>query len=131
MAHHPCGRVPSVPGLVDPEEVDVQVEVGRQVPRRHPREAPQAALELGAQVVHVGPVCLTLVAAVPGQRVVRPLRSWIGSDPGNIQLPVAFLARAELGFPWPRTTATEFLWTSIATQAQGFSRDRSRLCTCS
>ena len=83
MAHHPCGRVPSVPGLVDPEEVDVQVEVGRQVPRRHPREAPQAALELGAQVVHVGPVCLTLVAAVPGQHVVRPLRVVDWQRPGQ------------------------------------------------
>lgn len=28
VAHHPCSRVPSVPGLVDPEEVDVPVEVG-------------------------------------------------------------------------------------------------------
>ena len=95
MAHHPCGRVPSVPGLVDPEEVDVQVEVGRQVPRWHPREAPQAALEPGAQVVHclhslqadrvvhVGPVCLTLVAAVPGQRVVRPLRVVDWQRPGQ------------------------------------------------
>lgn len=95
MAHHPCGRVPSVPGLVDPEEVDVQVEVGRQVPRWHPREAPQAALEPGAQVVHclhplqadrvvhVGPVCLTLVAAVPGQRVVRLLKVVDGQRPGQ------------------------------------------------
>lgn len=32
MAHHPFGRVPSVPSLVDPEEVDVPVKVGRQVP---------------------------------------------------------------------------------------------------
>lgn len=32
MAHHPFGRVPSVPGLVDPEGVDVPVEVGLQIP---------------------------------------------------------------------------------------------------
>lgn len=57
MAHHPFGRVPSVPGLVDPEEVDVPVEVGPQVPRQHPREAPKVALEPRAQVVrHLHPL---------------------------------------------------------------------------
>lgn len=95
MAHHPFGRAPSVPGLVDPEEVDVPVEVGLRVPRRHSREAPKVALEPRAQVVrhlhplqvdrvvHVGPVCLTLVAAVPGQRVVRPLRVVDWQRPGQ------------------------------------------------
>lgn len=85
MAHHPCGRVPSVPGLVDPEKVDAPVEVGLQVPGRHPLKSPQVALELGAQVVHhlhplqvdrvfdVGPVRLALEPAVPDQSVVRPL----------------------------------------------------------
>ena len=86
MAHHPCSRVPSVPGLVDPEEVDVPVEVGPQVPGRHPREAPQVALQPGARVVHhlhplqidravrIGPVRLALEPAGPDQRVVDPAR---------------------------------------------------------
>lgn len=57
MAHRPFGRVPSVPGLVDPEGVDVPVELGLQVPRRHPREAPKVALEPRAQVVrHLHPL---------------------------------------------------------------------------
>lgn len=46
MAHHPCGRVPSVPGLVD-----VPVEVGLHVHGRHPREAPSVALKPRAQFV--------------------------------------------------------------------------------
>lgn len=85
MAHHPCGRVPSVPGLFDTEEVDVPVEVGLQVPRRHSREAPQVALEPGAQVVHhlhplqvdqvahIGPMRLALEPALPVQHAVVPL----------------------------------------------------------
>ena len=88
MAHHPCGRVPSVPGLAD-----VPVEVGLQVPERHPREAPKVALEPRAQVVrhlhplqvdrvvHVGPVCLALDPAVPDQRVVRILQVVHGQRP--------------------------------------------------
>lgn len=84
MAHHPCSRVPSIPGLVDPEEVDVPVEVGLQVSGRHPLESPRIALEPGAQVVHhlhllqvvrvvdVGPVRLALEPAVSNQRVARP-----------------------------------------------------------
>lgn len=57
MTHHPFGRVPSVPGLIDPEELDVPVEVGLQVPRRHSREAPKVALEPRAQVVrHLHPL---------------------------------------------------------------------------
>ena len=90
MAHHPCGLVPSVPGLVD-----VPVEVGLQVPGRHPREAPKVALEPRAQVVrhlhplqvdrvvHVGPVCLALEPAVPNQRVVRLLKVVDGQRPGQ------------------------------------------------
>lgn len=85
MAHHPCGRAPSVPGLVGPEEVDVPVEIGLQVPRRHPREASEVALEPGTQVVHhlhplqvdrvvdVCPVRLALEPAVPDQHAVGPL----------------------------------------------------------
>ena len=84
MAHHPCSRVPSIPGLVDPEQVDVPVEVGLQVSGRHPLESPRIALEPGAQVVHhlhllqvvrvvdVGPVRLALEPAVSNQRVARP-----------------------------------------------------------
>lgn len=52
IACHPCGRLPSVALLVDPEEVDVPVEVGLQVPVRHPREPSQVALGPGAQTVH-------------------------------------------------------------------------------
>lgn len=52
MAHHPCSRVPSVARPVDPEKVDVSVEIRLQVPRRHPREAPKVALEPGTRVVH-------------------------------------------------------------------------------
>lgn len=95
MAHHPFGRVPCVPGLVDPEEVDVPVEVGLQVPRRHSRKAPKIALEPRARVVrhlhplqvdrvvHVGPVCLALEPAVPDQRVVRLLKFVDGQRPGQ------------------------------------------------
>lgn len=121
MAHHPFGRVPSVPGLVDPEEVDVQVEVGRQVPRRLPREAPQATLELGAQVVHclhplqidrvvrVGPVCLALEPAVPDQRVVRLLQVVDGQRPRCHSAGYGPLIRAELSFPSPQATVSEFI----------------------
>ena len=84
MAHHPCSRVPSFPGLVDPEEVDVPVEVGPQVPGRHSREAPKVALEPRVQVVHhlhplqvdrvvdVRPVNLALEASLFDQRAVCP-----------------------------------------------------------
>ena len=85
MTHHPFGRVPSVPGLIDPEELDVPVEVGLQVPRRHSREAPKVALEPRAQVVrhlhplqvdrvvHVRAVGLTVESVVLDQRVANPL----------------------------------------------------------
>lgn len=33
MAHHPCSRVPSVARLVDPEEVNVPVEIRLEVDR--------------------------------------------------------------------------------------------------
>lgn len=90
MAHRPCSRVPSVPGLID-----VPVEVGLQVPGRHPREAPKVALEPRAQVVrhlhplqvdrvvHVGPVCPALEPAAPDQRVVRLLKVVDGQRPGQ------------------------------------------------
>ena len=89
MAHRPCSRVPSVPGLTD-----IPVEVGLQVLGRHPREAPKVALEQRAQVVrhlhplqvdrvvHVGPVCLALEPAVPGPHVVRSLRVTDGVSVG-------------------------------------------------
>ena len=93
MAHRAFDRVPSAPGLVDPEEVDVPVEVGRQVPRRHPREAPKVALEPRAQVVHclhpvqadrvvlISPVRPALAPAVPDQHVVRLLKVVDGQRP--------------------------------------------------
>lgn len=86
MAHYPCGRVPSVPRLVDSESPGVPVEIRLEIPRRHPRESPQVALEPRAQVVHhlhplqvdrvahIGPVRLALEPAVLEQRVVRPLK---------------------------------------------------------
>lgn len=95
MAHRLCGRAPSVARLVDPEEVDVPVEIGLQVPRRHPREAPKVALGPGAQVVHhlhplkvdrvvhIGLVRLVLEPAVPDQRVVRLLKVVDGQRPGQ------------------------------------------------
>lgn len=140
---HPFGRVPSAPGLVDPEETDVPVEVGLQVPRRHPHEAPKVALKPRARaihhlhplqvdwVVHIGPVSLALDPAVPDQRVVRPLQVVDGLRPGQHSAAHGLPCAAELGFPWPWTTATGFLWTSMATHTHGFSRDRPRLCTCS
>ena len=79
MAHHPCSRVPSVARPVDPEKVDVSVEIRLQVPRRHPREAPKVALEPGARVVHhlhplrvdrvvdVRPVHLAVETSLPDQ----------------------------------------------------------------
>ena len=51
----------------------------------------------------------------------------MSGDPGAILPPMAFLTCAEVGFPWPRTTATGFLWTLMATQFQSFWRDRQRL----
>ena len=95
MASHPCSRVPSVARLVDPEEVDVPVEIGLQVPRRHPREAPRVALEPGAQVVHhlhplqvdrvvhIGPARLALEPALPTQRAVGPLEVADEQRPGR------------------------------------------------
>lgn len=113
MTHHPFGPVPSVPGLVDPKEVDVPVEVGLQVPRRHPREAPKVALEPRTQVVRhfyplqvdrvvdVHPMRLAVETSLPDQHAVRPLGVVDARRPGRHPAPMAFLKRAELGFPWP------------------------------
>lgn len=113
MAHHPCGRVPSVPGLVGPEEVDAPVEIGLQVPRRHPREAPEVALELGAQVVHhlhplqvdrvvdVCPVRLALEPAVPDQHAVRPLEVLTASPSSRDSSAVRPATSAPRGFALP------------------------------
>ena len=51
MAKHPCGGVPPVARLVDPEEVDVPVQIGLHVRRRHAGEPPEVALEPGAHAV--------------------------------------------------------------------------------
>lgn len=95
MAHHPCSRVPSFPGLVDPEEVDVPVEAGPQVPGRHSREAPKVALEPRVQVVHhlhplqvdrvvdVRPVNLALEASLFDQRAVCPFEVVDEQRPGR------------------------------------------------
>ncbi len=95
MAHHPCSRVPSFPGLVDPEEVDVPVEVGPQVPGRHSREAPKVALEPRVQVVHhlhplqvdrvvdVRPVNLALEASLFDQHAVCPFEVVDEQRPGR------------------------------------------------
>lgn len=116
MAHHPCGRVPSVPGLVD-----VPVEVDLHVHGRHPREAPNVALKPRAQVVrhlhslqvdrvvHVGPVCLALKPAVPDLHVVRSLRVMDGQRPRCYSAGYGPLIRAELSFPWPQATASGFI----------------------
>lgn len=117
----------SIARLIGPEEVDVAVEVGLRVPGRHPREAPKVALGPGAQVVHhlhppqvyrvahVGPVRLALEPAAPDQHAVFPLRAMDEQRPGRFLPPMAFLARAEHGFPWPQATASAFLWMSTAT----------------
>lgn len=130
-AHNPCGRAPSDPGLVDPEEVDVPVEVGLQVPRRHPRETTKVALEPRAQtvlhlhplqahrVVHVDPVCLALEPAIPDQRVVRPLRVMDEQRPGRYPAAHGLLHARRAGFP-VAANATGFLWTSMATQMHSF-----------
>lgn len=126
MVHRPFSRIPALPGLGDPEDVDVPVEICLQVPWRHPREAPQVALELGARVVHHlhplqidrtvrnGPACLVLEPDVPDRRVIRPSGSLMNSGPGAILPPMAFVIRAELGFPWLQAITTWFLWTTIS-----------------
>ena len=50
-AGRPFRLGPSVPSLVDPEQVDVPVQVALQVLRVHAREPPQMALQPRAQVV--------------------------------------------------------------------------------
>ena len=111
---------------------DVSLEAGLQISGRHLRKAPQAAVEPGAKdvhhphllqvdrVVYVGPVFPALEPAVPDQCVVLPLEVVDLSAPDAILLPMALLTRAELGFPLPKMTATEFLWTTMATQMQSF-----------
>ena len=64
---------------------------------------------------------------------MRPLDVVDEQRPGrypSILPPMAFLAHAKLGFPWPQATATGFLWTSMATQMHTFWRDRSRFLAC-
>ena len=106
MAHHPCGRVPSVSGLVD-----VPVEVGLHVHGRHPREAPNVALKPRAQVVrhlhslqvdrvvHVGPVCLALKPAVPDRHAVRPLQIVDGQRPEQHSAAHGFHCARRAGLP--------------------------------
>ena len=49
----PRGRVPSVPRLVDPEQVDVPVQVQLHVGRRHAGEPPEVALEPGHMLLAI------------------------------------------------------------------------------
>lgn len=139
---HPFGRVPSAPGLVDPEETDVPVEVGLQVPRRHPREAPKVALEPGARVirhlhplqvdrvVHVRTVGLAVESVVLDQRVVRPLevvdQQRSGRYPAAHGLPHARRA----GHPVAADDRDRVLVDVDGAQMLSFWRDRPRLRTC-
>ena len=114
MAHHPCSRVPSVARLVDPEEVDVPVEVGLQVPGRHPREAPKVALEPGAQTVHrLRPFQVDLVVEV------GPLGP--GHYPAAHGLPHARRA----GFPVASDARDGVLVDIDGAQMQSFWQDRA------
>lgn len=111
MAHHPCSRAPSGPGLVDPEEADVPVEEGLQVPGRHPHEAPKVALEPRAQVVHhlhqlqvdwvvdVRPVRLAVETSLPDQHAVRPLEVVDVRRPGRYPAAHGFPHARRAGLP--------------------------------
>ena len=52
MSGHPFRLGPSVPSLVDPEQVDVPVQVALQVLRVRAREPPQMALQ--PRVIEIG-----------------------------------------------------------------------------
>ena len=142
MAHHPCSLVPSVPGLVDPEEEDVPVEVGPQVPRRHPREAPKVALEPQAQVVHhfhqlqldrvvdVRPVRLAAETSLPDQHAVRPLEFVDVRRPGRYPAAHGFPHARRAGLPVAADDRDRALWMSMTTQMHSFWRERSRFLAC-
>lgn len=124
MAHYHCGRAPFVPGLVDPEEENVPVEVGLQVPGRHPCEASKVALEPRAQVVHhfrplqvdrvvdVRSVRFAVETSLPDQHAMRPLEVVDVRRPGRYPAAHGFPHARRAGFPWPQATATGFLWIS-------------------
>lgn len=142
MALHPCGRVPSVPGLVDPEEVDVPVEVGLQVLGRHPREAPKVALEPGARVVRhlhplqvdwvvdARPASIAVETSLPDQHAVRPLevvdQQRSGRYPAAHGLPHARRA----GLSVAADDRDRVLVDVDGAQMLSFWRDRPRLRTC-
>lgn len=52
MADHPCDLGPPLVVALDPEEVDVEVQVGLHVLGVHAGEAPEVSLEPRAEVVH-------------------------------------------------------------------------------
>lgn len=52
MADHPCDLGPPLVVALDPEEVDVEVQVGLHVRGIHAGEAPEVSLEPRAEVVH-------------------------------------------------------------------------------
>lgn len=106
MAYRSCGRAPSVFVQVDPEGVDVPVEIRLEVLRRPPRESPQIALEPRGQVIHylhslradrivyVSPVRHALEPALPYQNAVSPLEAADEQRPGRYP--------PGLGLPHPR-----------------------------
>lgn len=73
MANHPFQLGPRLVVALDPEEVDVPVEVVLQVLRPHPREPPKVALDPGAEAVHeLHPLEVGGVAGVGLVRLVDP-----------------------------------------------------------
>ena len=73
MANHPFQLGPRLVVALDPEEVDVPVEVVLQVLRPHPREPPKVALDPGAEAVHeLHPLEVGGVAGVGLVRLVGP-----------------------------------------------------------
>ena len=103
----------------DPEEVDVEVQVGLQVPGVHAGEAPEVALEPRAQVAHQ--LHRLQVLRVPRVRLVGLVRKTVLPD-GDVMGPLAVAderralrrrgpraaapMRAAEGLPRPQTTAT-------------------------
>ena len=80
MADRPCDLGPPLVVALDPEEVDVEVQVGLQVLGVHSGEAPEVALEPRAQVVHQ--LHRLQVLRVPHVRLVGLIRKPVLPDEG-------------------------------------------------
>ena len=78
MADHPCDLGPPLVVALDPEEVDVEVQVELQVLGVHAGEAPEVALEPRAQVVHQ--LHRLQVLRVPRVRLVGLVRKTVLPD---------------------------------------------------